>query len=50
MCLSTVGVLGDVCRAVGSALVPYCDELVSIMLSNLGSPSVHRNIKPELLR
>ncbi|EFJ44948.1 hypothetical protein VOLCADRAFT_82561 [Volvox carteri f. nagariensis] len=49
VCLSTVGVLGDVCRAVGVALWPYCDELVSIILSNLGSPNVHRNIKPELL-
>ncbi|KAG2492867.1 hypothetical protein HYH03_008782 [Edaphochlamys debaryana] len=49
VCLSTVGVLGDVCRAVGGAILPYCDELVSIVLANLGSPSVHRNIKPELL-
>ncbi|KXZ55363.1 hypothetical protein GPECTOR_3g492 [Gonium pectorale] len=49
VCLSTVGVLGDVCRAVGAAVWPYCDELVSIVLSNLGSPTVHRNIKPELL-
>ena len=49
MCLSTVGVLGDVCRAVSAAIWPYCDELVSIILANLGSPTVHRNIKPELL-
>ncbi|PNH10776.1 Importin subunit beta-1, partial [Tetrabaena socialis] len=49
VCLSTVGVLGDVSRAVGQAVFPYCDELVSIILTNLGSPSVHRNIKPELL-
>ncbi|GLC59478.1 hypothetical protein PLESTB_001491700 [Pleodorina starrii] len=49
VCLSTVGVLGDVCRAVGAAIWPYCDELVSIILANLGSPNVHRNIKPELL-
>lgn len=49
VCMSTVGVLGDVCRAVSSALWPYCDELVSIVLANLGSPNVHRNIKPELL-
>ncbi|GFR39763.1 hypothetical protein Agub_g247 [Astrephomene gubernaculifera] len=49
VCLSTVGVLGDVSRAVGAAIWPYCDELVSIILANLGSPNVHRNIKPELL-
>ncbi|GLI60678.1 hypothetical protein VaNZ11_002880 [Volvox africanus] len=49
VCLSTVGVLGDLCRAVGTAIWPYCDELVSIVLANLGSPNVHRNIKPELL-
>ncbi|KAG2444792.1 hypothetical protein HXX76_001535 [Chlamydomonas incerta] len=49
VCLSTVGVLGDVCRAVSAAIWPYCDELVSIILANLGSPTVHRNIKPELL-
>ncbi len=47
--MSTVGVLGDVCRAVGKAILPYCDELVNIILANLGSPAVHRDIKPELL-
>jgi importin subunit beta-1 len=49
VCLSTVGVLGDVCRAVGPAIWPYCDELVSVILANLGSPNIHRTIKPELL-
>jgi hypothetical protein len=32
VCLSTVGTLGDVCRACGQAVLPFCDELLSIIL------------------
>lgn len=49
VCLSTVGVLGDLTRALGPALLPKCDEIVHILLTNLGSAEVHRDIKPELM-
>ncbi|GFH22291.1 importin N-terminal domain-containing protein, partial [Haematococcus lacustris] len=49
VCLSTVGVLGDVCRNVEEAILPYCDEIMSILITNLGREDVHRNIKPQIL-
>lgn len=47
--MSTVGVLGDVCRNVEAAILPYCDDLVSIMLLDLSREDVNRTIKPQIL-
>lgn len=49
VCLSTVGVLGDVCRNVEEGILPYCDDLMSILINNLGREDVHRTIKPQIL-
>jgi importin subunit beta-1 len=49
VCLSTVGVLGDVARNVEEELLPYCDELMQLLVVNLGSHEVHRSIKPQIL-
>lgn len=49
VCLSTIRVLSDLCNALQAGLAPSCDEVVAIMLTNLGSPAVHRSLKPELL-
>lgn len=49
VCLSTVGVLGDVARNVEDDLYPYCDEIMQLMIQNLGSNEVHRSIKPQIL-
>jgi len=49
VCLSTVGVLGDVCRAVEDGILPYCDEIMSLLIQNLGCEDVHRTIKPQIL-
>jgi importin subunit beta-1 len=49
VCLSTVGVLGDVCRNVEAEILPYCDEIMSLLVVNLGREDVHRNIKPNIL-
>ena len=46
VCLSVVGVLGDVCRNVEEAILPYCDDIMSILITNLGREDVHRLIKP----
>lgn len=48
-CLVTVGCLGDISRAIGPNLAPYCDRLMTTLLSNLQSNEVHRNIKPQIL-
>ncbi|KAF8069441.1 KPNB1 [Scenedesmus sp. PABB004] len=49
VCLSTVGVLGDVARNVESDLLPYCDEIMQLLIHNLSSNDVHRSIKPQIL-
>ena len=49
MCQVTVGVLGDICRAIEEAIAPYCDALMQTLLTNLQSPDVHRSIKPQIL-
>lgn len=49
MCQVTVGVLGDICRAVEDGIYPYCDALMQTLLTNLQSGEVHRNIKPQIL-
>jgi hypothetical protein len=48
VCLTTVGVLTDVCDAVGDELAPYCDEIMGMLIHNLGSNDVHRSIKPQV--
>lgn len=50
MCLSTVGVLGDLSRNVETDLLPYCDEIMQLLIHNLGSNEVHRTIKPQVRR
>lgn len=49
VCLSTVGVLGDICRNVEEGILPQCDEIMSILVTNLGREDVHRTIKPQIL-
>eukprot|EP00195_Chlamydomonas_chlamydogama_P009742 CAMPEP_0202900576 /NCGR_PEP_ID=MMETSP1392-20130828/11916_1 /ASSEMBLY_ACC=CAM_ASM_000868 /TAXON_ID=225041 /ORGANISM="Chlamydomonas chlamydogama, Strain SAG 11-48b" /LENGTH=865 /DNA_ID=CAMNT_0049586993 /DNA_START=281 /DNA_END=2875 /DNA_ORIENTATION=+ len=49
VCLSTVGVLGDVCRNVEEGILPYCDDIMSLLIQNLGREDVHRTIKPQIL-
>lgn len=49
VCLTTVGALTDVADAVGEGLLPYCDEIMGVLIANLGSPDVHRSIKPQIL-
>jgi importin subunit beta-1 len=49
VCLSTVGVLGDVCRNVEEAILPFCDQLMTVLMTNLSRPDVNRLIKPSIL-
>ena len=49
VCQVTVGVLGDVCRAVEDQILPYCDSVMSILLQNLQSTVVSRDLKPAIL-
>lgn len=49
VCSAAVGVTGDICRALGDKVEPYCDELMSMLVENLGNNNVHRNVKPAIL-
>ena len=40
MCQAAVGVTGDICRALGSKVLPSCDEIMMMLLENL-SVSIH---------
>ena len=49
MCSVSVGVLGDVCRALDEQIYPYCDGIMQVLLTNLQSEDVQRTIKPMIL-
>ncbi|NWW93005.1 IMB1 protein, partial [Rhynochetos jubatus] len=36
VCLATVGLVGDLCRALQSNILPFCDEVMQLLLENLG--------------
>ena len=49
MCQVSVGVLGDVCRAIEEQIAPHMEAIMKILLRNLESNDVQRNIKPQIL-
>nr|XP_061805629.1 importin subunit beta-1-like [Nerophis lumbriciformis] len=49
VCLATVGLVSDLCRALSSNILPYCDEIMQLLLENLGNENVHRSVKPQIL-
>lgn len=49
-CAFTVTVLGGICNAMGAAVLPYCDELVSILLTALKDPTLNRSVKPPIFQ
>lgn len=30
-------------------MLPYCDEIIVLLLENLSDPSIHRAVKPQIL-
>lgn len=49
VCVAAVGLTGDICRVLRHEIAPYCDEIMTLLLENLSFPSLHRNIKPQIL-
>ena len=49
VCQISVGVLGDISRALEEQLQPFCNRLMQILLENLQSDAVNRNVKPQIL-
>lgn len=49
VCTIAVSVLGDLCNALGDRMAPYCDEIVTVMLQNLQSSAINREVKPNII-
>ncbi|XP_037960117.1 importin subunit beta [Teleopsis dalmanni] len=49
VCCAAVGLTGDICRALKHLMLPYCDEIMTLMLANLSEPNLHRSVKPQIL-
>ncbi|KAJ4804483.1 Importin subunit beta-1 [Rhynchospora pubera] len=48
ICAITVGVVGDLCRALEDKILPYCDGIMTQLLKNLSSNQLHRSVKPPI--
>ncbi|PWA00137.1 hypothetical protein BB558_003829 [Smittium angustum] len=44
-----VGIIGDICRAFGADVTPYCDQFMSTLLQNIESDVLNRDVKPTIL-
>lgn len=49
LCSISVGLIGDLCRALGENVVPYCNTFMQLLVQNLQSPILHRTVKPNIL-
>lgn len=49
VCIATVGVLGDICRAMDAQVAQFSDNIMEVLLKTLSDPSVDRTIKPQIL-
>ena len=48
VCAVTVGVVGDICRALEGGVVQYCDGMMTQLLKDLSSNHLHRSVKPPI--
>lgn len=48
VCSVTVGVVGDICRALEDKVFPYCDGIMTQLLKDLSSNQLHRSVKPAI--
>ncbi|CAF0944344.1 unnamed protein product [Brachionus calyciflorus] len=49
VCQSAVGVVGDLGRNIGNKILPYCDDIMTILLEGLISPKLNKSVKPSIL-
>lgn len=45
VCLTAVGVVGDVCRAIGEGIVQYSGDLIGAMMYSLQIPTLNKQAK-----
>jgi len=49
VCSVAVGVVGDIARALGTNITPYCDRIITLLLQNLQNRALDRAVKPPIL-
>lgn len=49
LCSVAVGLIGDICRALGEQSIPYCDGFMKSLVDDLQSAALHRSVKPLIL-
>lgn len=49
VCCAAVGLTGDICRGLKSKILPYCDEIMTLLQENLSLPSLDQSVKPQIL-
>ncbi|KAK8758874.1 hypothetical protein V5799_003493 [Amblyomma americanum] len=49
VCSAAAGLISDICRALGSQVLPFCDDFMKMLLENLGNNNLHRSVKPQIL-
>lgn len=49
VCAIAVGIVGDICRALGDKVTPYCEGLMRLLLENLKNSRISRVVKPPIL-
>ncbi|XP_048319910.2 importin subunit beta-1 [Ziziphus jujuba] len=48
VCAITVGVVGDICRALDDKVLPFCDGIMNLLIKDLSSEELHRSVKPPI--
>lgn len=49
LCAIAVGLIGDVCRALGEQAKEYCEGFMNTLFQNLQNPDLDRAVKPPIL-
>lgn len=49
VCTVSVGVVGDVARALGQSMAPFCDDIMQMLLQLLQNPNMERSVKPHVI-
>ncbi|KAL1549107.1 importin subunit beta-1-like [Salvia divinorum] len=48
VCTISVGVVGDICRALDGKILPYCDGILTRLLKDLSSSELDLSVKPPI--
>lgn len=49
VCAVAIGLVGDIARSLKMKIIPFCDEIMMLLMENLSNPNIHRDVKPQVL-